>query len=75
MRLVEYRGGESIVANRPLPEIGSVGMIIDEKEGIYRVEFPYRCFKEIVKEEELIVILTESQFVNANNVLLDAINE
>lgn len=74
MKLVEYRGGNSTIANRHLPKIGSVGMVVDGKEDFYLVEFPYQCFDELVEDEELIVALAKNQFVSANQVFLDAVN-
>lgn len=72
---VEYRGDDSIVANYPLPKVGSIGMIVEEKGVFYKVKFPYRCFDEIVKKEELIVTLVKSQFVDTDLFLLDKLNE
>lgn len=72
---VEYRGDDSIVANCPLPKVGSIGMIVEEKGIFYKVKFPYRCFDEIVKKEELIVTLVKSQFVDTDLFLLDKLNE
>ncbi len=72
---VEYRGDDSIVMNCPLPKVGSIGMVAEEKEIFYKVKFPYRCFDELVKKEELIVTLVKSQFVDTDLFLLDKLNE
>lgn len=39
------------------------------------MKFPYRCFDELVKKEELIVTLVKSQFVDTDLFLLDKLNE
>lgn len=49
----EYCGDDSIVINCPLPKVESIGMVAEEKGIIYKVKFPYRCFDELVKKEEL----------------------
>lgn len=72
---VEYRGDDSIVASYPLPKTGSIGMVVEEKGVFYKVKFPYRCFDEIVKKEELTVTLVKSQFVDTDFFLLDKLNE
>lgn len=72
---VEYRGDDSIVMNCPLPKVGSIGMVAEEKGIFYKVKFPYRCFDEPVKKEELIVTLVKSQFVDTDLFLLDKLNE
>ena len=72
---VEYRGDDSIVMNCPLPKVGSIGMVAEEKGIFYKVKFPYRCFDELVKKEELIVTLVKSQFVDTDLFLLDKLNE
>lgn len=72
---VEYHGDDSIVMNCPLPIVGSIGMVAEEKGIFYKVKFPYRCFDELVKKEELIVTLVKSQFVDTDLFLLDKLNE
>lgn len=72
---VEYRGDDSIVMNCSLPKVGSIGMVAEEKGIFYKVKFPYRCFDELVKKEELIVTLVKSQFVDTDLFLLDKLNE
>ena len=72
---VEYRGDDSVVASYPLPKAGSIGMVVEEKGVFYKVKFPYRCFDEIVKKEELTVTLVRSQFVDTDLFLLDKLNE
>lgn len=37
----KYRGDDSIVMNCPLPKVGSIGMVAEEKGIIYKVKFPY----------------------------------
>ena len=51
--LGEYCGDDSIVMNCPLPKVGSISMVAEEKGIFYKVKFPYRCFDELVKKEEL----------------------
>ena len=68
---MEYCGDDSIVMNCPLPKVGSIGMVAEEKGIIYKVKFPYRCFDELAKKEELIVTLVKSQFVDTDLFLLD----
>lgn len=72
---VEYRGDDSIVMNCSLPKVGSIGVVVEEKGIFYKVKFPYRCFDELVKKEELIVTLVKSQFVDRDLFLLDKLNE
>lgn len=72
---VEYRGDDSVIVSYPLPKVGSIGMIVEEKGIFYKVKFPHRCFDEIVKKEELTVTLVKSQFVDTDLFLLDKLNE